>query len=458
MYQTLVDPPSITSFSTSPSVVLDKKRRVSPSSFLQPHAHLDLCGARLASNTHTSTPLLLRTTEDSETNRDHTNEKHTRYPQPQEQHKLPNTCTVAYPPFPHYVRLGSQPPPTPYTRIMKNHSSWLRCCSCGWCIFRMMMMMMMMIHTVTATTLTTTPTRTTTFVRGQPHQQQQRHQDEQAQDGRLVVVTSAQVARAVQWTAHLNQQLESSCQVVIPETKQQQEQWLIPPQRRRLLHVPRGGHGVALQEPREQQESLFCATPFRVVEDGGTAVRYGPPLPQFVETVLYCLWHDHQANQPQHPRVDDRDAWQSHVLTSALVYLDRATCVLTPRSHPNTRSVPYCTPRTVHRLLLAALVVAHEEVLQQPQYSGGIIQSPPNAHHQQQDRLWQRLEQTLLHNHYTLDDESAATLQDSHPLVPALVHELRRALGDFGTLVTPMQRRDWTRRCAAGIPVPSLEE
>jgi hypothetical protein len=53
----------------------------------------------------------------------------------------------------------------------------------------------------------------------------------------------------------------------------------------------------------------------------------------------------------------DDDAAASTVLTLALLYVDRAASVETPRSN-GYLPTPYLTPRTTHRLLLASLLLA----------------------------------------------------------------------------------------------------
>ena len=51
----------------------------------------------------------------------------------------------------------------------------------------------------------------------------------------------------------------------------------------------------------------------------------------------------------------------------AMIYIDRACSVETPRSN-GVPSLPYCTPRTVHRLSLAALVISNQAVRGKPEH------------------------------------------------------------------------------------------
>lgn len=72
---------------------------------------------------------------------------------------------------------------------------------------------------------------------------------------------------------------------------------------------------------------------------------WGPDLLPYLEHISDVLGMDHDGIE----------------IVLAMIYLDRACSVETPRSN-GVPPCPFCSPRTVHRLGLAALVVAHHAV------------------------------------------------------------------------------------------------
>jgi hypothetical protein len=105
----------------------------------------------------------------------------------------------------------------------------------------------------------------------------------------------------------------------------------------------------------------------------------------------------------------------------AMIYIDRACSVETARSN-GVAACPFCTPRTVHRLSLVALLIAIEAV-----------------HGQQQ-----------------LEDAfSKLTSLGIPPLeLHQMVDWMRAALGDTGPLVTMDQMREWSRSWEAIFSKP----
>ena len=95
----------------------------------------------------------------------------------------------------------------------------------------------------------------------------------------------------------------------------------------------------------------------------------------------------------------------------AMIYLDRACSVETQRSS-GIPPCPYCTPRTVHRLSLVALVVAAQAV------HGGTI-----------EQYHQRIE----------------SLGIPLPQLQQMVDWMKGALGDPGLLVTVRQMKQWSQ-------------
>jgi hypothetical protein len=221
------------------------------------------------------------------------------------------------------------------------------------------------------------------------HQHYQQQQADDAGAPRRIQVSD--VVLALRWTAEMNRQLESGASATAVGS------WLsVPP---RTLDLIRGGGGgggavrsyagspaVATQQGsgalyRIPSPQSLAATNSRGGSNqaAATAVagmspprltifhtahprvsankhlsgvsRWGPDLALYVEHLL--------VNVLQVPNMDDDedDAAVSTVLTMALLYVDRAASVETPRSN-GYLPTPYLTPRTTHRLLLASLLLA----------------------------------------------------------------------------------------------------
>jgi hypothetical protein len=102
-------------------------------------------------------------------------------------------------------------------------------------------------------------------------------------------------------------------------------------------------------------------------------------------------------------------------LALAMLYLDRACSVETPRS-ARVAPCPFVTPRTTHRLVLTALLVAHEAI-------HGVAVSKLIADKQS---LWD-------------------TLGIPTHSLQQMVDWLTAALGHQGSIVTPLQLQEWMR-------------
>lgn len=101
--------------------------------------------------------------------------------------------------------------------------------------------------------------------------------------------------------------------------------------------------------PLDQDElTVFHAKSPRPNRRG--VARWGPDLKTFLEYVMGPLVLNIPLNQ------------RSIVMALALVYLDRACSVETVRSQ-GEKKCPYCTPQTVHRLVLVALLTATRAVV-----------------------------------------------------------------------------------------------
>lgn len=97
----------------------------------------------------------------------------------------------------------------------------------------------------------------------------------------------------------------------------------------------------------------------------------------------------------------------------AMIYMDRAVSVETARSS-GVPACPYCTPRTVHRLSLAALLAAVQAVRGEEQMGEAF------------DRL-------------------SPSLGIPRDQLKQMVDWMRAALGDAGLVVTVAQMREWSR-------------
>lgn len=99
----------------------------------------------------------------------------------------------------------------------------------------------------------------------------------------------------------------------------------------------------------------------------------------------------------------------------AMIYLDRACSVETPRSN-GVPPCPFCTPRTVHRLSLASLLLATQAV-----------------------KGWTDAE--MLEQY----DKIFASLGIPEVQLQQMVDWMRGALGDAGLMVTVTQMKEWGR-------------
>lgn len=129
---------------------------------------------------------------------------------------------------------------------------------------------------------------------------------------------------------------------------------------------------------------------------------------------------------------DDDDTGQQHQrkhgveIVLAMIYLDRACSVETPRSH-GVPPCPFCTPRTVHRLSLAAMVLSSAAVRASPS------QRPAAANHGESDEQQQLLSKLSL------------SLGIPPAQLQHMVEWMKAALGDEGMYVTPEEMRSWSR-------------
>jgi hypothetical protein len=208
------------------------------------------------------------------------------------------------------------------------------------------------------------------------------------------------MALALRWAAEVNRRLQVGTQSVAVEGKQQQH--LLAPG---IDHLRGGGGGAVMTTYRipstvKQQNddviSIFHAQTPRSRARG--EARWGPDLETFLRRLVNVVLKSESSD----PELE---------LTLAMIYLDRACSVETPRS---VAQCPFCTPRTVHRLALTAMLVAVAAVR-------GISDMAP---------IYGKVEAAF--------GISAATCQ-------SMMEWMSAALGEAGIFVTPDEMREWKR-------------
>ena len=113
----------------------------------------------------------------------------------------------------------------------------------------------------------------------------------------------------------------------------------------------------------------------------------------------------------------------------AMIYMDRACSVETSRSN-GVPACPFCTPRTVHRLSLAAFVISLQAVRGQAGGGGG---GGGEQHQQQLEQQYQQLQ--LL----------SVSLGIPLLQLEQMVEWMHSALGDSGLFVTMEEMISWNR-------------
>jgi hypothetical protein len=193
-----------------------------------------------------------------------------------------------------------------------------------------------------------------------------------------------------------------------PQQQQQQKQQHHPQQGYGShpvnVHPSRSWHPpIREAEPEEEELTLFHAKAPRDSSSSNKkqrrgVARWGPELLPYLEHVVDMLG------------IDTDGAVE---IPLAMIYLDRACSVESPRSN-GVPPCPFCTPRTVHRLSVVALLLATQAVHGDERMS----------------------------DHYE-------KLQDSLGMPSAqlrqMVDWMRGALGDPGLYVNVGQMKDWSQ-------------
>ena len=163
---------------------------------------------------------------------------------------------------------------------------------------------------------------------------------------------------ALRWTGEMNRRL----QVNMKSKRQDLIDHSYSPREQRAMDPLRGGQSTPFRVASTNDAdfsallTIFHASKLRSSPEGTSvlrgAARWGPDLDKFLAQLVQILQQD--------SATADTDSF-SLELALAMIYMDRACSVETPRSN-GLQPCPFCTPRTVHRLTVAALLVAVESV------------------------------------------------------------------------------------------------
>ncbi|GAX24840.1 hypothetical protein FisN_6Hh391 [Fistulifera solaris] len=159
-----------------------------------------------------------------------------------------------------------------------------------------------------------------------------------------------EVALALRWTGEMNRRLFLASQQPFGVQRIRDETEELPQSKDPF----RGGQASVYRiasTPRPSTVASDTITVFhakRLYEGNAQgARRWGPELSQYLHTLVSFFGSDFENTMS----ITD--------LTLAMIFMDRACSVETPRSDGHS-PCPYCTPRTVHRLLVASVLVAVE--------------------------------------------------------------------------------------------------
>lgn len=131
------------------------------------------------------------------------------------------------------------------------------------------------------------------------------------------------------------------------------------------------------------------------------ASRWGMDLHEYVRRVTSAL--------------DATD--NSLVLALAMVYLDRASSVETPRSYNGAPPCPFLSPRTAHRLFLTSLVIAskavHPEMTTQNIYESLVSQNIPVSSPEQLHEMERWMRHALGDNQVYVSDQELENFREN---------------------------------------------
>ena len=203
-------------------------------------------------------------------------------------------------------------------------------------------------------------------------------------------ISAETMALALRWTGEVNRRLREGTRLVPTVSSP----LVATPPHHSPAEVMRGGGETATSHTDNYHQPSSSLTIFHAKHPVGTghgAARWGPPLAAYVAHLCDVL--------------DDAE----DALALALIYLDRASSLTTPRSN-GAPPVPFLQPRTTHRLVLAALVWATHTTTGTP---------------------------------VLVLTERVATLVPDPAILWQMLEWLQAALGDPGLFVTPYTLQTW---------------
>ncbi|GAX14609.1 hypothetical protein FisN_6Lh391 [Fistulifera solaris] len=159
-----------------------------------------------------------------------------------------------------------------------------------------------------------------------------------------------EVALALRWTGEMNRRLFLASQHAFGVQRIRDETEELPQSKDAL----RGGQATVYRIASTPNPSNAVSDTISVYHakrpyEGNAkgARRWGPELSQYLHTLVSVVGSDSE------------DTMSSTELALAMIFMDRACSVETPRSDGHS-PCPYCMPRTVHRLLVASVLIAVE--------------------------------------------------------------------------------------------------
>jgi hypothetical protein len=254
-----------------------------------------------------------------------------------------------------------------------------------------------------------------------------------------------EMAMALRWTGELNRRMmiaSASTKTAAKDETSSSLMSLLPPSYSSSLLVDvRGGERAMPVEQQQQQQrqlsdnddvsslTIFHAkTLFQGNQEENPrrqgAFRWGPDLESYLEHLVDDVFE-----------LKDTET-RSLALSLAMMYMDRATSVDTPRQeYSASPSCPYCSPRTVHRLILTSLYLAVQAILQQKLAMSG------NPIEEEQPPLVLPSHGRCLFYETKLKSLGIASQEEMHHMI----EWMKTALGDEGFFVTSNRMRDWRR-------------
>jgi hypothetical protein len=277
-------------------------------------------------------------------------------------------------------------------------------------------------------------------------------------------IALGEMAMALRWTGELNRRMMIASTARAQDTSTGSFMSLSPPSYHSsssLLVDVRGGERAMtveqLQLQRQQLSNEDESSPLTIFhakapfqggggEDANTnpqrqrrrgALRWGPDLEAYLEHLVVDVF-----------ALKDAET-RSLALSLAMMYMDRATSVETPRGRQQrngatTPSCPYCTPRTVHRLILTSLYLAVQAILQQ---------KLAMSNDENDDLMTTFTEESLFlpprvlpsHGRCSFYETKLASLGIPQDEMHHMIAWMKAALGDAGFFVTSDHMREWRR-------------